>query len=90
MRIFENLLHRCTEFLGNPVGEVERRIVFFRFQRVDCLPRDADAFAEFFLRPVPLGAHHFESVFHQWEVRMKGETIANDAHKSGYTIAAEM
>jgi hypothetical protein len=47
------------------------------------LPRYANAFAKFFLRPVPLRAEHFEAVFHQFEVRMKGDTAPNAIQKSG-------
>jgi hypothetical protein len=88
MRVLENLFHGSAEFFGNPICEIERRVVFFGFQRVDRLTRDADAFAEFFLRPVALRAQDFEAVFHQCEVRMKGETRPQQAHNRGSTIAS--
>ncbi len=83
MGIFENLLHRYLEGMSNAVGQIEGRIMLFRLQRVDRLPGYANAFAKFFLRPVPLRTEHFEAVLHQFEVRMKGETAPNAIQNSG-------
>ncbi len=83
MRILEDLLHRYLEGMSNAVGKIERGIVFLRLQRVDRLPGYANAFAKFFLRPVPLRTEHFEAVLHQFEVRMKGETAPNAIQNSG-------
>ena len=64
--------------------------MFFGFQRMDRLPRNADAFAEFLLRPVALRTHYFEAAFHQCEVWMKGETRTHAAQKPGRIIASRL
>ena len=73
----------------DPVGQVQGRIVFFGFERVDRLAGDADLLAELLLGPVPLGAEGFEAVFHQCELRMNGETNPQTPQKSGTIRAAE-
>jgi hypothetical protein len=83
MRVFKNPLHRQGELNGKAIGEIERRIVLFGFQRIDGLPGNPDAFAKVVLGPVPLGAQHFKPVFHQRVVWMKAETHPKAAQNSG-------
>ena len=81
--ILEDFLHGETEFLSDPVGQIKGRIVFSGFQRVDRLPRNADPFSQFFLRPAAFATELFELVCHQWEVFINGVTKAKDTIRSG-------
>ena len=58
----KNLFDRDAEEAGEAEGEGQARIVALGFDRIDRLPRDAEALGELGLGPVALGAEQAEAV----------------------------
>ena len=79
----KDLLDRQGEGGGETIGEIERRIVALRLERIDRLARDVDHIGEMLLGPAPLGAKHAQPALHGREVRTSGVTIPKAPQKSG-------
>lgn len=62
----ENVFDGVAKQGGNPKGQRQARIILFVFQRINCLSRYAETFAELGLGPAPVRPQFPQSVFHAY------------------------
>ncbi|GAA0868275.1 hypothetical protein GCM10009116_04390 [Brevundimonas basaltis] len=82
VRVVENVFHRPREQHGDPVSEVQRRIVFLGLQRIHGLPGHAQRLTELFLGPAALDAQQLQPVLHRL-LLTKGAMTPKQAQNSG-------